>query len=246
MELKEPTQVEQLAEQVARLSARIADLEGPGRRRKARGRRGIAVVASAVVALSIGGIALAGIPDTAGVIHGCYAKAGPHTLSVIDTSRTSKCPSGTSAVNWNQRGVQGDPGPQGDPGQQGNQGPPGPSGVSYGAYTYDDATKDMLASGGYEVVASATLPPGDYLVVGTTLAWPDGSDFIDCRIDDGAYYSSSHSEGETIAVTDHVFLSQQGDVTFQCRSEDGDASSYVFQGSLSVIKLNQVAVSFQH
>ena len=125
------------------------------------------------------------------------------------------------------------------------RGPPGPSGVSYGAYTYNDATKDMLASGGYEVVASATLPPGDYLVVGTTLAWPDGSDFIDCRIDDGAYYSSSHSEGETIAVTDHVFLSQQGNVTFQCRSEDGDASSYVFQGSLSVIKLNQVAVSFR-
>ena len=37
MELKEPTQVEQLAEQVARLSARIADLEGRGGGRPGEG-----------------------------------------------------------------------------------------------------------------------------------------------------------------------------------------------------------------
>jgi len=48
--------------------------------------------------------ALASIPGTTGVIHGCYRTAGPHTLSVIDGQT---CPSGSTPLSWNQKGPAG-------------------------------------------------------------------------------------------------------------------------------------------
>jgi hypothetical protein len=97
-----------------------------------RGRRVIHLVASSpwrigvaagtgVVALAAAtGLAIGAIPDSAGVIHGCYTKTGGK-LSVIDTEAGKSCKKNQISLNWNQTG------PQGPPGQTGLPGPTGPS-----------------------------------------------------------------------------------------------------------------------
>ena len=58
-----------------------------------------------------GGVAYATIPDSNGVIQGCYGKSGG-SLRVID-SAVAECKSNETPLAWN---VQGPPGEQGDPG----------------------------------------------------------------------------------------------------------------------------------
>jgi hypothetical protein len=93
--------------------------------------------AGAALALVAGGTAAYAVTaspiDSSGVIHGCYtttATNGSHKV-VLQNVGTS-CPSGTTAIKWNQKGPAGPPGPpgiQGPPGPQGSPGPQGPSGV---------------------------------------------------------------------------------------------------------------------
>lgn len=72
-----------------------------------------------LVALA-GSVAVASIPDSAGVIHGCFQeKTG--LLRVIDQS-TNGCRPDETAIQWNQSGPQGPAGPQGPTGPAG---PPG-------------------------------------------------------------------------------------------------------------------------
>jgi len=77
------------------------------------------MLAIAVCALFAGGvgIALASIPDSGGVIHGCYKTSNPGqgALIIIDSASQS-CPSGTTSLNWSQTGPQGPAGPQGPSG----------------------------------------------------------------------------------------------------------------------------------
>jgi hypothetical protein len=75
------------------------------------------VMSIATAAVVGGGISAASIPDGSGVIHGCYNTSGTnHTLKVIDSAVTSKCPTGYKSLNWNQTGPQGEPGPTGPAG----------------------------------------------------------------------------------------------------------------------------------
>jgi hypothetical protein len=78
-----------------------------------RGRRKLAVVSGiAMLGLAAAGIAYATIPDSGGVIHGCYdTKTG--ALRVIDAG---SCAGKEGALNWNQTGPQGPPGPTGPAG----------------------------------------------------------------------------------------------------------------------------------
>jgi len=69
---------------------------------------------SILVLLIFGGIAYASIPDSNGVIHGCY-KNSTGMLKVIDSS-SQTCVSGETALNWNQTGPQGPQGIQGPSG----------------------------------------------------------------------------------------------------------------------------------
>jgi hypothetical protein len=82
--------------------------------------RGMAllVIVRGLIGMSVGGIAWAAIPDSAGVIHGCYANKGG-ALRVIDTATTTSCKSTEQSLTWNQQGI------QGPAGQQGPQGPKG-------------------------------------------------------------------------------------------------------------------------
>jgi hypothetical protein len=82
------------------------------------------LLASVLLLATAGGIAYATIPDTDGVIHGCYTKGGG-ILSVIDPAAGQTCSSQQTPLSWNQQGPKGDPGPQGPQGLPGPQGPPG-------------------------------------------------------------------------------------------------------------------------
>lgn len=80
------------------------------------------IVAGVFVAMlaAVGGVAYASIPDSAGVIHGCYKTGNPAkgAVTVIDTDAGETCPSGTAPLNWNQTGPQGPAGPAGVSGLQ--------------------------------------------------------------------------------------------------------------------------------
>jgi hypothetical protein len=132
------------------------------------------IAAIAALALLAGGSAAgaavaAGPVDGSGVIHGCYYPAatnGSHRVVLQDTSR--RCPHGTTAISWNQKGPKGLPGPQGATGPQGPQGATGPQG-SQGA----------TGPQGLQGPQGATGPQGP---PGTSNAWagvrvgPSGND----------------------------------------------------------------------
>jgi collagen triple helix repeat protein len=103
--------------------------------------RTVLLATGAAVALTIGGttayaaIATSGPVSSNGVVHGCFstkAVHGSHTL-VLQNAGT-KCPKGTTAVSWNEKGQAGATGrtgatgPAGPPGSAGATGPAGPPG----------------------------------------------------------------------------------------------------------------------
>ena len=68
-------------------------------------------------------------PISNGVIHGCYttqASHGSHALVLQDVG--TACPSGDTAIKWNQQGPTGPQGPAGPAGPQGPQGSTGATG----------------------------------------------------------------------------------------------------------------------
>jgi len=63
----------------------------------------VAIVAAVATAVVIGGAVNASIPDSGGVIHGCYQTAGSsHELKVINSATTTHCPTGYTSLNWNK------------------------------------------------------------------------------------------------------------------------------------------------
>jgi hypothetical protein len=126
-----------------------------------------------VVTFLAGGIAYAAIPDSGGLIHGCYQN-NKGTLRVVD-STTPGCSIGETSLSWNQTG------PQGLQGPQGTQGPVGPSGLSHGYSTSDEATvdsSDLAASPSFvQAAAVDALPAGNYLVAATAFL-----DFDPCQL----------------------------------------------------------------
>ncbi len=101
-------------------------------KRLTKSRAGVAMVTSiATAAVVFGGISAASIPDGGGVIHGCYVTTGTnHTLKVINSAVTAKCPSGYTSLNWSTVGPPGPQGPAGsarDVGSINSAGTGGPS-----------------------------------------------------------------------------------------------------------------------
>ena len=146
----------------------------PGKRLETRGRGLLVTMAAAVVAaLVAGGVAYATIPDSSGVIHGCYQKSGG-ALSVINASVTG-CAKTQTELQWNVQGPTGlqgpqgpagaqgpvgPQGPQGGQGAQGLQGPAGPSGTSHGYAANEEFELRHLAGEGGVAGASR---PGHFL-----------------------------------------------------------------------------------
>lgn len=120
------------------------------------------VVAGVATFAVAGGIAFASIPDSAGVIHGCYRSAAGDAqgqLRVVEDP--AGCRGNETPIQWSEQGVVGPPGPAGPPGPQG---PPGEDG---------EDGEDGTFSGTF------TSPNGQYSLsvtdTGIVLASPDSS-----------------------------------------------------------------------
>jgi hypothetical protein len=106
------------------------------------------VVAALLLIVGSVAIAYASIPGPDGVIHGCYKTSNPAQGAVIVIDHTASCPSGYTALNWNQTGP---------------QGPAGPAGLS-GVHVIEDTTSVsdqvitvLCPSGETAISASAAL-----------------------------------------------------------------------------------------
>jgi hypothetical protein len=76
------------------------------------------VTAAAIVAAVSGvGVAVASIPDSAGVIHACYKKSTHGEMHLVNSA--ADCNPSEKAIAWNQTGPQGPPGTPGAPGTPG-------------------------------------------------------------------------------------------------------------------------------
>ena len=103
------------------------------------------IVAIVAVFVAASGLAVAAIPSRNGVIHACYKKKGGALRAVSG----GKCPKGSRALAWNQRGLTGGRGATGPPGSTGPQGTPGAKGDAGTAVAYA------------RVAADGSLEPGD-------------------------------------------------------------------------------------
>lgn len=120
-------QIEHMREEQVQLRQEVTRLRATQKTRRTLprllSRTGLVAAISLLSVLALGGAAFASIPGASGAINGCYDKGG--ALYVIDSAAT--CPGKTTALTWNQTGVQGPQGIQGVQGPQGPQGPAGPT-----------------------------------------------------------------------------------------------------------------------
>jgi hypothetical protein len=78
--------------------------------RRLLGTRPGAIVGAVGILVGLAGIAVAAIPDSGGVIHGCYHKHGGE-LRVVDSAKD--CRRSEKSIAWNQKGPAGPPGQAG-------------------------------------------------------------------------------------------------------------------------------------
>lgn len=236
--------------------------------------RTIMIATGATIALIGTGTAYAAVAgpiDSSGVIHGCYypaTTAGSHKIVLQNTGTT--CPSGTTAIKWNQTGPAGPagppgpPGPQGPKGDTGAQGPPGPTGqpgISQ-AYTYlrqydPSLGPEVPPAGSFpQSMGSLSLPAGGYLVSATVdfynLAAFFGQDnhrFIRCQLSPAPdiYYvridgHDTDSNDATLSINVALGTSSQPvTANLNCLALDGGADqSWVHA---QTVRINAVALN---
>ncbi|HEY1774568.1 MAG TPA: collagen-like protein [Solirubrobacteraceae bacterium] len=146
----------------------------------------VRVAGLAAIALAIAGTAYASIPDSGGVIHGCYLR-GIGSLRVVD-SPSQRCINGLeTAIQWSQTGPQGPQGipgpkgatgPQGVPGAQGSTGPAGASGgASTATFSFTTTPIGINDDDTYTDVLSKDLPAGNWAVSATVNVSETNSSF---------------------------------------------------------------------
>jgi hypothetical protein len=105
------------------------------------------MVSVAALVVALGGVAYAAIPDSSGVIHGCYLnKIG--VLRVIDSEAGQKCSSFETPLNWNQTG------------------PPGPAGANGATNVVVRASVPITLSANTASDVTANCNPGEIAVGG--------------------------------------------------------------------------------
>ena len=197
-------------------------------------RRGVVLAVVAAVLAAVGGVAYASIPDSSGVIHGCYV-SGTGQLRVYDSQSPDikKCGANEKPIDWNQQGPagpqgptgpagpagpagsQGPAGPQGPKGDTGPAGPPGTSGTSHVYYATNsyDVTADFDATPQL-VVGVSDLPAGSYLVESTI--------------------RSQYASGETTGSDGYCYLAKNGSGVGSSTGSGGDGIQFDFFHGLAL------------
>ena len=116
------------------------------------------------------GIAMAAIPGSGGVIHGCYLKA-VGTLRVIDDTKTACNSKLEVPLNWSQTGPQGAIGATGVTGSAGPAGPTGPAGAAGAAGANGVSGLEIVSSSSALDSSSSktqdvTCPAGKVVIAG--------------------------------------------------------------------------------
>lgn len=148
---------------------------------------GLAIIA---VLISFGGVAYASIPGPDGVIHGCR-KTTDGSARIIDSA--ASCPSGFTAINWNQTGPQG---PVGATGATGAAGPSGPIMVI------------RVDSG------PITVAPGQYNQITTSCPVTPGSQQPTVPIASNWYINQNGDAGSFPDLTEHSSGPTEGDTSW--------------------------------
>lgn len=175
-------------------------------------RIGFLAAGLSVALVTAGGTAFAAvssIPDSSGVIHGCYDSDGD--LHVIDTSVTSTCPRRYTSLNWNQTGPQGPAGatgaagaagPQGPAGATGATGPQGPAGPVHEVTGAVNPNCTLQGNPPASIVTSTQISPGvcrltfgasDFTNIPVLLVTPinggNPTSIVESRNGDGTWYA---------------------------------------------------------
>ncbi|HEV7194099.1 MAG TPA: hypothetical protein VGN35_12945 [Jatrophihabitantaceae bacterium] len=95
-------------------------------------RKASLTLAGAAVALAVGGgtLAAASIPSGNGTIHGCYPTGSAPLKVFFLIESAAQCPSGFTAISFNQAGQSGPPGAPGPSGPSGPDGAVGAVGIT--------------------------------------------------------------------------------------------------------------------
>lgn len=139
----------------------------------------------------------AAIPDSNGVIRGCYARTSG-ALRVIDTALGQTCKASESVLDWNMIGPQGPQGLTGPAGAAGPQGPIGPQG--------SDGAQGPQGPQGALGPTGATGPQG-----------PQGDPGMSGFYQNGTGSSSGTVPGQVHALTFSCFNSGERIVSGGCR-----------------------------
>ena len=223
------------------------------------------LLAGAIVAfggLAVG-IAFAAIPDSNGVIQGCYDHGG--NLKVVDALPR---PKHWTPLPWNQQGIQGIQGVKGDQGIQGIQGiqgvqgikgdqgiqgvkgDTGPAGVS-AAYTNYGGSLQDIGEGLTQTVSSVTLPVGSDTLMGTpyVISGSDDTRFGQCFFAPGDPYTHGTAALAYVANNNPARLLVLGDanvssgsliVSLRCTGLDGPIKA---QGAIIATQVTSIIPS---
>jgi hypothetical protein len=201
----------------------------------------ILIPTTAAITAAVGvGVATGTIPDSGGVVHGCYQNHRG-TLRVIDTRQGATCANSETALTWNQRGPAGPPGP------------PGPSRAYSTSAPSIPLTCGPTGKNCSGTVTLSALPPGGYAVSGKAVAdMPAGSqgfDHVTCTLSAdtdtdtsiGSVGEEENSGVDLPATTLSTQLTHQftssGSVVLRCTNFEGAEVTNV---KLTAIKLDSV------
>lgn len=213
------------------------------------------VVAITALAVALGGVAYATIPDAGGTIHGCYGPLG--VLRVIDTDTGQHCTAYEKPLNWSQTG------PQGPAGATGPAGPPGTA-AAVETNTVENAVLPFPPPPStWTNVVSLNLAKGHYLVNGAVLVDNAAYDNVtECgliasnnnpfssntqaTIFDGELADGQQVPGEaTLNVTGLINLSAATTISVECLADpysnyppSGDVA-----GNVLTVYMNAVTIS---
>jgi hypothetical protein len=198
---------------------------------KTRGVKIAAVAAGVLIVLfTAAGVAVASIPSSSGVIHGCYktnaSGNGTHPLSVINTAHVSHCPSGYTSLNWNVNGSNG-----------------------YGTQSSDIHLNDTLTP-----VASLTLPAGSYVIDAD--AWledtspSDSSSLDECQLVFGSALDeveggllgpgSTPLNNQTLSMTVAATVTSSASATLRCLAGGDTGNTYDETASITAVQVGNL------
>jgi hypothetical protein len=185
----------------------------------------VAVVAAGVVILVVSavGVAAASIPDSSGLVHGCYkstaATNGTHSLAVIDAAKTSACPSGYKSLKWNVNG------------------PNGYSTQTSGTHLNDTLTQVgslTLGAGSYVINANAWLEntsPSNSSSLGVCeLVFGSATDEVEAGL---LGPSSAPSNDQTLSMTVAATVTSSTDATLSCEAVGNTGETFAETASMT-------------